>query len=126
MAEGDSSRHKRTRNRAPGQEAKKKMKHLMKYLMILAGLTILSVGSIASNTLLENEDTFTFTNSTGAAVNDLHIEWSRAVKVKSDTPFKKTSGSGSNKTDHSKGSVAAGATASVTVTWNGSDPKVKR
>lgn len=50
----------------------------------------------------------------------------KGVKVKSDTPFKKTSGSGSNKTDHSKGSVAAGATASVTVSWNGSDPKVKR
>ena len=98
----------------------------MRYLAILAGLTILSVGPIASNTLLDGEDTFTFTNNTGQAVNDLHIDWSRAVKVKSDTPFVKTSGSGTNKTDHSKGAVAAGATASVTVTWDGSDPKVKK
>lgn len=80
VAEGDSSRHERAGDRAPEQEAKKKMKHLMKYLMILAGLTIFSVGSIASNALLDNEDTFTFTNNTGVAVNDLHIEWSRALR----------------------------------------------
>ena len=98
----------------------------MRYLAILLGLTLVSVIPVAPHTALQNEDTFTFTNNTGGDVHDLHIDWSRAVKVKKDEPFAKTSGSGTNKTAHSKGTVKNGKTATVTVTWDGSDPKVRK
>ncbi|NOG93387.1 MAG: hypothetical protein HND42_09130 [Armatimonadetes bacterium] len=73
----------------------------------------------------ENQDTFVFPNNTGKKVNDLHVEWTRAVDVKSVTTFKKTSGSGSNKSDFSKGDVKDGESVEVTVSWDGTDPEVK-
>ncbi len=75
--------------------------------------------------LADNTDTFTFTNNTGKEVNDLHIEWSKAVKITRVTEFKKTSGSNTSKADFSNGTVANGNSVEVTVNWDGTDPKVK-
>ena len=82
--------------------------------------------TITAALLAGNEKTFTFTNGTGQAVNDLHIEWSRGVTVKADAPFGTTSGSTTSRTDHSDGNVANGATGTVTVDWDGTMPKVKQ
>lgn len=73
-----------------------------------------------------NEDTFEFTNDEAEDAYDLHIEWSRAVNIKESSPFKKTSGSGSNNTAHTKGLVKQTKTASVTVTWDGTDPSINK
>lgn len=75
--------------------------------------------------LADNTNTFTFRNNTGKEVNDLHIEWSKAVKITRVTKFEKTSGSNTSKADFSKGTVANGDSVEVTVNWDGTDPKVK-
>lgn len=75
--------------------------------------------------LADNTDTFTFTNNTGKDVNDLHIEWSRAVKITQVTVFKKISGSNTSRADLSNGTVSNGGSAEVTVSWDGTDPKVR-
>ncbi len=80
---------------------------------------------VVASLLAGNEKTFTFPNKERRAVNDLHIQWSRAVTVKTDRPFGTTSGSGTSRTDHSDGNVAAGSGGSVTVDWNGTKPRVR-
>jgi len=74
----------------------------------------------------DDENTFEFKNDETEDADDLHIEWGRAVTVKDVTPFKKKKGSGTNKTDLSNGVVKKTETASVTVTWQGTEPDVKK
>jgi hypothetical protein len=74
----------------------------------------------------ESENTFEFTNNETEDAYDLHIKWSRAVKVNGAEPFKKIVGSGKSSTDLSNGLVKkGGGKASVKVGWDGSDPEVK-
>lgn len=89
---------------------------------MIAGFIVLMM---AIPLLADNTDTFTFKNNTGKEVNDLHIEWSKAVKITQVTKFKKTSGSNTSKADFSNGTVENGDSVEVTVTWDGTDPKVK-
>ena len=99
------------------------------FLITLLGLFCISALPgylLAPVSALGNEDTFEFTNDEAEDAYDLHIEWSRAVTVKAVSPFKKTSGSGSNNTVHTKGVVKQGNTAAVTVTWDGTDPSIKK
>ncbi|MFN8139707.1 MAG: hypothetical protein U0R49_07925 [Fimbriimonadales bacterium] len=95
----------------------------MNKLMRVALLGAAIVTSVS--VLADNSDTFTFPNNTGQAANDLHIVWSRAVKIESNTEFKKQSGSDSNKSDFKKGSVANGDSCEVKVSWDGTDPEIK-
>jgi hypothetical protein len=74
----------------------------------------------------EGENTFDFTNNETEDAYDLHIKWSHAVTVKESEPFKKVDGSTTSSTDLSNGVVKkGGGKASVKVSWDGSDPKVK-
>lgn len=74
----------------------------------------------------ESENTFEFTNNETEDAYDLHIHWSRAVKVKQVKPFKKKERSGTSRTDLSNGVVKRAGKASVTVSWDGSgEPEVK-
>jgi hypothetical protein len=83
-------------------------------------------GLAASAPRLEEEDTLEFTNNEAEDAYDLHIHWSRAVKVTSVKPFKKKEGSGTSRTDFSNGVVTSTGKASVTVSWDGStDAKVE-
>src|SRR5712691_10488012 len=72
------------------------------------------------------DNTFDFTNNETEDAYDLHIKWSHAVTVKEASPFKKIDGSGTSSTDLSNGVVKkGGGKASVKVSWDGSEPKVK-
>lgn len=70
-------------------------------------------------------DSFTFPNNTGKDVDDLHIEWTKAVEITSNSPFKKASGSGSSRADFSKGTVEKDGTCEIKVSYDGTDPAVK-
>ncbi len=74
----------------------------------------------------EGENTFDFTNNETEDAYDLHIKWSHAVTVNESEPFKKVDGSTTSSTDLSNGVVKkGGGKASIKVSWDGSDPKVK-
>ncbi len=92
---------------------------MKRLLQTLLGIAILA--SFAS----ADTDSFTFTNNTGKDANDLHIEWSRAVTVTKCDKFKKFNDKERSNSDFSKGDVAKGDTCEVTVTYDGTDPKVK-
>ncbi len=71
-------------------------------------------------------DSFTFKNNTGKDVDDLHVEWTKAVDLDSNDKFKKSSGSGSSRADFSKGTVKDGDTCEVKVSYDGTDPEIKK
>ena len=72
-----------------------------------------------------SENTFEFTNNETEDASDLHIKWSHAVTLGAVKPFKKKEGSGKSSTDFSNGVVKPGGKASVTVSWDGSDPEIR-
>lgn len=91
----------------------------------LVFLPLAREGSTTAAMFPESEATFEFTNDETEDAYDLHIKWGRAVKVTEVDPFKDKEGSGTAKTDLSNGVVLKTEKASVTVTWDGTKPKVE-
>ncbi|MBX3118733.1 MAG: hypothetical protein KF784_06680 [Fimbriimonadaceae bacterium] len=92
---------------------------MKRLLQTLLGISLLA--AIAS----ADTDSFTFKNNTGQDANDLHIEWSRGVKVTKNDKFGKYTDTEKSRSDFSKGEVKNGDSCEVTVTYDGTDPKVK-
>ena len=103
------------------------MKRVCKLTIGTLGLlflgVVLSAGEVCAQTTLGgNKGTYTFTNNSKVAINDLHIDWNRAVDVEKADPFTFTKGSGTGKTDLWGATLNPGNTATVTVTWPGGKP----
>jgi hypothetical protein len=88
---------------------------------LIAPLTLVLVSAFA---MADTRDSFTFKNNTGQDVNDLHINFSRGVKVIECAPFKKFNNGEKNKHDMSKGTVKDGDSCEVGVEYDGTDPKI--
>jgi hypothetical protein len=95
---------------------------LVSLLVLFVSLVSLPLaGNVwATATMFPDENTFEFTNNEGEDAYDLHIHWSRAVKVEEVKPFKKKGGKGASNTDFSNGVVKPTEKASVKVSWDGS------
>ena len=97
-------------------------------LIFLVGLLSFSLAGKGWTTAAMSpgsENTFEFTNNETEDASDLHIKWSHAVTLGAVKPFKKKEGSGKSSTDFSNGVVKTGGKASVTVSWDGSDPEIR-
>src|SRR6266852_1166172 len=99
---------------------------LLVLIISLVSLSLAREGWTTVAMFPTGENTFDFTNNETDDAYDLHIKWSHAVTVKEASPFKKIDGSGTSSTDLSNGVVKkGGGKASVKVSWDGSEPKVK-
>lgn len=89
-------------------------------IIFFAGATVALAGSTTTKT---------FTNTTGQAVNDLHVEFNTAVTVESQDPagtFGDTSGEGTSSVDFSNGSVANGGSVKIKFKGAANSTRVKK
>jgi len=102
-------------------------------LRTLLAMTLLSLGLLAVLPWAVSADTtqpFTFTNTTGKQVNDLHVEFRQAVTPQPPAgpygPFTTQSGGGTSRVDFKGGTVAAGGSATITFTSSASQITIKQ
>jgi hypothetical protein len=93
---------------------------------------VMAVGMLAgvlSQRAMAGTKLYTFTNDTGQAANDLHIEFTQGVSWSPDPPppFTTSSGSGSSTFNASGGTVANGAPMpGVSFHTTGTGPTIKK
>ncbi len=104
--------------------------HLVRWvalsLVLFAGLIYLPLegkGWTGGARLPYGQQTFVFPNNEIEDAHDLHIEWKKAVRIVSSTPFKGVKGSGTGRTDLDGGTVAKEVgIAEITVDFDGDKP----
>lgn len=74
----------------------------------------------------DSQASFTFTNNTGAAVDDLHIEFNTAVDVTDKGPFLNLQDNNTSKPTLSGAVVAAAGTAQIKVTGQAGKTHIKK
>lgn len=91
---------------------------------LLSGAVLLSV--IAGPAYADSQASFTFTNNTGAAVDDLHMEFNTAVDVTDKGAFQNIADNNTSKPTLSGGTVANGASTQIKVTGQAGKTHLKK
>ena len=91
---------------------------------LLAAAVLLSM--IVIPAYADSQASFTFTNNTGAAVDDLHIEFNTAVDVTDKGAFQNIADNNTSKPTLSGGTVANGASTQIKVTGQAGKTQIKK